>query len=235
MFAFSVRVALFFQLATVYPLLLLIIRHQIFSVVYHNSYPGASPAPSLRGWREPAAPKPRAPAGFWKVLSLNVVLMAITTLVAVFYPKVLRSAAGMCQYGSSLLAPGCRCCRGRSSHAAATAAASPLSSRLLPCHRQRGALTTLRRPAQVGDVLRFTGAIGGFFLIFLLPVGVHLVKQRDTQTGSVMRYAQLRPVGRAACSLSLRLACRWFLCSTILHIGVVLVGATVLLLQFVPV
>ncbi|OQR80662.1 hypothetical protein THRCLA_11956, partial [Thraustotheca clavata] len=90
-FAFSARASLLFQLATVYPLVLLIVRTQFFGLVYNTPWPNAI-----------------------AVVLLNATVMTVTTLFAVYYPKV-------------------------------------------------------------GDVLRFTGAIGGFILIFCVPIGIHLL------------------------------------------------------------
>ncbi|RHY30231.1 hypothetical protein DYB32_004490 [Aphanomyces invadans] len=122
-FAFAARVSLLFQLATVYPLFFLIIRTQLFGLIYRNTWPSA-----------------------WRVVLLNVAIMTATTLFAVFYPHV-------------------------------------------------------------GDILRFTGAVGGLILIFIAPVGLHWKQQRAKRL--------------------------WTCGSMLLHGGIVLVGVVLLALQFV--
>jgi len=98
LFAFSARISLLLQLCTVYPLVLLIIRTQVFGLLFRTTWPN-----------------------IWYILLLNAVVMSITTCFAIYYPNV-------------------------------------------------------------GDILRFTGAIGGFVLIFLVPIGIHLRMQKIKRT-----------------------------------------------------
>ncbi|CAK4086878.1 unnamed protein product [Aphanomyces euteiches] len=64
-FAFAARLSLLLQLATVYPLFFLIIRTQLFGLVFQNTWPSLS-----------------------SVMLLNVAIMTTTTLFAVYYPHV---------------------------------------------------------------------------------------------------------------------------------------------------
>ena len=90
--AILARLSLFFQLSTVFPLVLMIIRIQVFGFLYNEQYPG-----------------------IWHVLGLNVVIMGAVTLTSIFYPNV-------------------------------------------------------------GDILRYTGAVFGTLYVFILPVTIHLRK-----------------------------------------------------------
>ncbi|EQC40631.1 hypothetical protein SDRG_01713 [Saprolegnia diclina VS20] len=113
-FAFSARASLLLQLATVYPLVLLIVRTQLFHLVFHTAWPGLLP-----------------------VVGLNVIVMTVTTLFAIYYPNF-------------------------------------------------------------GDVLRFTGAIGGFVLIFGVPIGIHLnarVAKRHLTKRSLVVYGAMGWIG----------------------------------------
>ncbi|OQR83241.1 hypothetical protein ACHHYP_14930 [Achlya hypogyna] len=124
-FAFSARASLLMQLATVYPLVLLIVRTQLFGLLFQTPWPGA-----------------------WRVMGLNAAVMTLSTMFAVYYPNV-------------------------------------------------------------GDVLRFTGAIGGFVLIFCVPIGIHLVSLRAKR------------------QLTKR--------SLVAHCTMVWIGLVLLILQFVPI
>ncbi|RQM25282.1 hypothetical protein B5M09_008464 [Aphanomyces astaci] len=64
-FAFAARMSLLLQLATVYPLFFVIIRTQVFGLVFQNTWPSA-----------------------WRVVLLNLGIMATTTAFAVYYPHV---------------------------------------------------------------------------------------------------------------------------------------------------
>ncbi|KAF0687638.1 Aste57867_20622 [Aphanomyces stellatus] len=64
-FAFAARLSLLLQLATVYPLFFLIIRTQLFGLVFQNAWPSLS-----------------------RVMLLNVAIMTTTTLFAIYYPNV---------------------------------------------------------------------------------------------------------------------------------------------------
>ena len=77
-FAFCARVSVFFQLVTVYPLLVLIIRTQLFGYVFKNPWPN-----------------------MWSIIILNVVVTGITTSFAVFYPfvgTIIRFTGAFCGF-----------------------------------------------------------------------------------------------------------------------------------------
>lgn len=65
LYASSARLSLMLQLMTVYPLLLLIVRTQVLGTIYNSVYPGAP-----------------------QVFALNALVMAATTLVAMYFGKV---------------------------------------------------------------------------------------------------------------------------------------------------
>lgn len=98
-YAFSARVALLLQLLTVFPILLLIIRGQVCTLLVGTPWPGAV-----------------------RVAALNGCVMALTTLFAAL-------------------------------------------------------------DLQINDVLRFVGAVGGFVIVFAVPVGMEAVARLRTARG----------------------------------------------------
>lgn len=105
-YAFTARVSLLFQLFTVFPLLLLIIRNQLFVLLYQSAYPS-----------------------YRHVALLNFVIMAVTFTFAAL-------------------------------------------------------------DLQISQVLGFTGAIGGFVIVFAVPLAIDYVRHEKDEAGlSTLRLA----------------------------------------------